>query len=218
MVDLPGDNPKIREYLEAARNQWAADEPPPDRQQLRAVAESIGMSGRDSERADQLAESACSEAQQALDDGEKQRAERLLRDAVLLSPVRLQPFYLLARLYARRYGETGRETDHRIARHLALRAEEIDPEHTATRNLIDELGTTPRDNLPWRKAALIVVVLVLISGSMQLCNRYFLTPDVEEEQLERVREHFEEQYDPDVTEQQTEEIREHLDGQGDPPR
>lgn len=189
------EHPTIDQYLRQAQQLWDGSElPDPDR--LREIAESVGMSPEASEAADRRARQLTNRARQLLDDESPSEAEPLLRDAVLLSPVRMQPHFILARLYARRHGDQGSAADHRLARQLADRARELAPEHTPTRELIEELGTTPNDGLPWKKAALIVLVLVLISGAMQLFNRIFLTPEVTEEQTEEVRQYFEEHGEP----------------------
>ncbi len=190
------DDPILDAYLDRAQKLWPADEPPPDPQRLRTIAEDIEMTPAASEEADRRAEQRTRRAQEALDDGDTKRAIPLLREAILLSPVRLQPFYLLADIYADRHGDSGELDDRQLALDLAERAQSLDPEHTPTRKLIDKLGEQPHAGLPWKRAAQIVIVIVLISGTMQLCHRYFVAPEVEEEQTEEIREYFEEHGEP----------------------
>ncbi len=188
-------NERIDNYLKRARQAWDDDQPPPDGQTLRGIAEDVGMTHEDSEDADRRAGEFTVRAGELLEKDDQQ-AEQLLRDAVLLSPVRLQPFYLLARLYARRYSEHSRPEHRILGLHFAERATDIDPEHEPTRTIIEDLGDTPSDSLPWSKAALIVLVLVLISGTMHVCNNHILAPEVTDEQTEEVREYLEEHGEP----------------------
>lgn len=190
------EHPSLDDYLERARNTWPPDSPPPDAERLREIARTVGMTDDASEAADKRAEKKTRTAQQALDDGDVTRAEELLRDAILLSPIRLQPFYLLAQLYAERHGDDGRNEDRELALAFADRAHQLDPEHTPTRKLVDKLGEQPHASLPWKRAAMIVGVIVLVSGTMQLCHRYFVAPEVDEEQTEEVKEYLEEHGEP----------------------
>lgn len=195
-VSDPNASSNVERYLKKARQSWGEDEPIPDGDRLRSIAESLDMTAADSEACDRRARELTRRAQQLFEDGDDDTAESLLRDAVLLSPVRLQPHYLLAELYARRYGDAGHRRLRRQALEFAERAQELSPTHEPTRNVIEKLGETPQDGLPWKKAALIVFVIVVISGSLQLCHRYFVTPEVTDDQLEEVREHLEEQGPP----------------------
>lgn len=195
-MSKPSDSSNIEQYLRRAHDAWDDDGDLPEADRLRAIAESLPMSDAESEACDERALELTRRAQRALDHGDDEDAESLLRDAVLLSPVRLQPHYLLAELYARRHGDHGRFEDHRRALEFAHRAQEISPTHDPTRNVIEKLGETPQDGLPWKKAALIVFVIVLISATLQLCHRYFVTPEVTDEQIDEVREHLEQQGPP----------------------
>ncbi len=186
----------IQRYLEQAHNAWDEDGELPNPNRLRTIAESVQMSEEDSEECDRRALELTRAAQNAIEEGDDEKAEPLLRDAVLLSPVRLQPHYLLAEIYAHRYGDHGRREDRQTALSFAQRAQDLSPTHEPTRNVIEKLGDIPQDGLPWRKAALIVFVIVAISGSLQLCHRYFATPEVTDEQLQEVREYLEEHGPP----------------------
>lgn len=192
----PQPSSALQSYLERAQRLWREQNELPDPDALRAIAERVEMSAEASEAADKRARELTRQAQRSLDDGDADRAESLLRDAVLLSPVRLQPHYLLAEWYQRRYADDGAPDDRRRALQLAQRAQEIDPSHVPTRNLIKRLGDSPQDSLPWKKAALIVFVIALISGSMQLCHRYCVAPEVTDEQTEEVREYFQQHEEP----------------------
>jgi tetratricopeptide (TPR) repeat protein len=189
--------PSIDAYLEQARQLWDKVAPePPSQQRLREIAQSVDMSDAASEEADRRSRDLTLEARQLIDDGNDEEAEPLLRDAVLLSPLRVQPWYFMARIYADRQGASGDLEEHARAKALAERAQSISPTHGATRSLLEQLGTNPQDGLPWRKAALIVFVIILISGTLQVCHRYVLTPDVTEEQLQQERQYWEEYGDP----------------------
>lgn len=194
-VSDDNDKATIEAYLQRARRAIEEDAIP-TRAQLQAIAEQMDMTPAESEQADAQAHQLTNQANRALDNGESDRAEELLVDAVLLSPVRLQPIYLLAKLYADRYGDEGDDADRDRALRLAERAQQIDPEHGPTRSLIEKLGKVPQHGLTWKRAALIVLVIVAISGSLQLCHRYYMTPEVDDEQLDEVREHLEQHEDP----------------------
>ncbi len=195
-MTITEDHPSIETYLEQARTLWENEGKLPAQDRLRILAEDAGMSTDASEAADERAHDLTVQAQGALEDGDDDIATSQLRDAVLLSPVRLQPHYLLARIYAARYGESGDRSDRKTALDLAHRAQQLDPEHLATRKVITDLGKAPQDSLPWKKAALIVIVIVTISGSMQLCHRYCVAPEVTDEQTEAVRKYLEEHGEP----------------------
>ncbi len=195
-MDDATDHPSLQSYLEEARALWDDDGLPPDADQLRELAESVDMDHAASEAADRRAARLSEEAQQAVDDGDEERACSMLRDAVLLSPIRLQPHYLLANIYAERWSDSGRQQQRDLALELAERAQDIDPEHVPTRNLIEKLGDVPQDGLPWKKAAMIVIVIVTISGTMQLCHRYFVAPEVDQDDIDEVRETLEERGEP----------------------
>ncbi len=185
----------IDTYLERAHRRWS-DEGLPSRDQLRAAAEEAGMSAEASEMADEQAGELTKQAQKALDDGDKERGEELLGDAILLSPIRAQPHILLGELYAERYADDGDRRHRERALELAQRAQSLAPDDVSARNLIEKLGEAPQDSLSWKIAALIVLVIVAISGTMQLCHRYYVAPEVTDEQTEAVREYLEEHGDP----------------------
>lgn len=195
MSERETDHSTIDEYLERARRAWDDGEPPPSGERLREIARDVGMDDQASETADERARDLTAEAQQAVDEGDEQTAEPLLRDAILLSPVRLQPLFVLADIYADRYGDSGDDADREMALALTDRALELDPEHTPTRKLVEKMGKTPQDGLPWKTAAGIVIVIVAISGSMQMCDRW-LAPDVTDEQKEEVQQYLEEHGEP----------------------
>ncbi len=188
----------IDAYLDEARQAFDAAPPLPDREHLRQIAVDLDFDDEHSNQADALALELTQQAQPLLDSGRdaRRQAAQLLRDACLLSPLRLQPHYLLASYYARRYGDKGQATDQAMAMSLAERALHIQPDHTPSRTLIEKMGDTPQDGISWKTAALIVLVIVTISGSLQLCHRYVMVDDVTDEQTEAVREYFEERGEP----------------------
>ena len=189
--------PSIQAYLERALQLWEENGHLPDADELRQIAADVQMSPEASEAADARSLALTEEARQALAEGEDEGAEELLRLAALLSPVRLQPHYLLAELYGRYYRRY-RHEEHRIETiYLAQQALTLAPEHTPAHALLEEMGVIRKmDGISWRHAAMIVLFLVFLSGSMSLCVRYTLVPDVPEEATERVRQHFEEQAPP----------------------
>lgn len=195
MNDEPTAYPSLDDYLERARRAWPSDEPPPSSDRLRQIADSVGMTDDASEAADRRAGQLTAEGQQAFEDGDDDRARELLRDAFLLSPVRLQPLFVLARIYGDRYGDDGDEADRELAIDLADRALQLDPEHTPTRNLVEKLGRTPQDGLSWKLAVGIVAVIVAISGTMQMCDRW-LAPETTDEQKQEVQDYLEEHGEP----------------------
>lgn len=197
MADTATD-PSIDAYLQAARDLWHQNLPElPAADQLRDLALQVDMSDQASEAADRRSRDLSVEAGELLSDDQAEPAEPLLRDALLLSPLRVQPWYLLARIYGERQGASGDAEDRQIALALANRAQSIAPAHEPTRSLLEQLGTTPQAGLPWRKAMLIVLAIVLISGTLQVCHRYFVAPDVSEDQLEKERQFWENQPPPE---------------------
>lgn len=196
IVTDENDKSSIDEYLERARSLWEEHNEPPDRERLRHLALAVDMSDAESEQADHRSRKLTERAGELLKRGDDNAALPLLRDALLLSPVRVQPAYLLARIYADQYGTTGDSEDHRRAKQLGSFAQDIDPTHGPTRSLLEQIGTNPQHGLPWRKAALIVLVIIAISATLQLCHRYVLTPEVTEEQTQEVRDHLEENRAP----------------------
>ena len=183
-------------YLHRAAEAWEATGVLPDDDQLRQIAHSVEMTDEASEEADRRARELTEEALEVLSD-DQDRAEDLLRRAVLLSPVRIQPHFLLADLCARRFRRDGDDDDRDRAVELAQRVQTLSPDHTPSHALLDELGHVRRhDGISWKQAGLIVLLLVAISGSMSLFVRYFMVPDMPENATETVREHFEEKGPP----------------------
>ncbi len=185
----------LAQYLQHARALWDDTGELPSADELRALAVELQMTEADSDACDERALELTRQAQAALEGGDGEHAESLLRDAVLLSPIRLQPHYLLAQLYADRHGDGGQLEDRQRALAFAERAQELSPTHEPTRTLIEKMGDIPQAGLSWKKAALIVIVIVTISGSLQLCHRYLVAPEVTDEQLEEVREYLDEHGD-----------------------
>lgn len=182
----------IDDYLQRAEALWSEGAPLPDAEALRQLAIDAGFNADLSERADARALEATAQARDLLAIDDPDAAEPHLRQAVLLSPVRLEAHMLLASLYARRFETSGDTELRQQARQLALRCQELSPQHTPSAELLKELGMIEqRDTMSWKQAALITAILVGISASMSLCVRYTMVPPEDENARDEVREHFE---------------------------
>lgn len=182
----------IDDYLQRAEALWSEGAPLPDAEALRQLAIDAGFNADLSERADARALEATAQARDLLAIDDPDAAEPHLRQAVLLSPVRLEAHMLLASLYARRFETSGDTELRQQARQLALRCQELSPQHTPSAELLKELGMVEqRDTMSWKQAALITAILVGISASMSLCVRYTMVPPEDENARDEVREHFE---------------------------
>ncbi|TXD34662.1 hypothetical protein FRC96_13700 [Lujinxingia vulgaris] len=182
----------IDDYLQRAEALWSEGTHLPDAEALRQLAIDAGFNAELSEHADARALEATAQARDLLAIDDPDAAEPHLRQAVLLSPVRLEAHMLLASLYARRFETSGDTELRQQARQLALRCQELSPKHTPSAELLKELGMVEqRDTMSWKQAALITAILVGISASMSLCVRYTMVPPEDENAREEVREHFE---------------------------
>ncbi|RDV38590.1 hypothetical protein DV096_07185 [Bradymonadaceae bacterium TMQ3] len=182
----------IDAYLARAEARWTADASLPDADTLRQLAIDANFDADVSEQADTRALEATAQAREHLANDAPESAEPLLRQAVLLSPVRLEAHMLLASIYARRFDLSGDVTLRQQARQLAMRCQELSPRHTPSAELLKSLGMIEqRDTISWKQAALITAILVGISASMSLCVRYTMVPPEDENAREDVREHFE---------------------------
>lgn len=191
--------PELRDYLSQALARWDEEGHLPDKNALREIAESVEMSYALSEESDRIAQEFTARAENVLtaDQEKHPEAEALLRAAALLSPVRLEPHLQLARLYGR-YFRRYRNEGHRVETvYLAQHCLALDPDNTPAHALLEEMGVIRKnDGISWKHAAMIVGLLVLLSGTMSLCVRYTLVPDVDPEETEVIRRHFEEQGPP----------------------
>ncbi|TXD38243.1 hypothetical protein FRC98_04920 [Lujinxingia vulgaris] len=182
----------IDDYLARAEARWSDDAQLPDADTLRQLAIDAGFDADISEQADARALKATARARDHLAQDAPELAEPHLRQAVLLSPVRLEAHMLLASLYARRFEASGDIALRQQARQLAIRCQDLSPQHTPSAELLKELGMIEqRDTMSWKQAALITAILVGISASMSLCVRYTMVPPEDEQAREEVREHFE---------------------------
>jgi tetratricopeptide (TPR) repeat protein len=176
------NDPVIEAYLERARQALAASEELVDSDSLRAIALEVGMTASLSEQADRQAVELTERGRERLEADGRDEAIGLLEDAILLGPTRLQGHLLLARAYGQRWESARHEPQGRAARKKAIalchRCLELAPHHPQAEALLKALGLQPaKDALSWKHAALIVFILVGISGSMSLCVRYALIPE-----------------------------------------
>ncbi|RAL22847.1 hypothetical protein DL240_08105 [Lujinxingia litoralis] len=182
----------IEPYLERAEALWSDEGVLPDAERLRTLALETGLTQIDSESADRRALDATAQARELLDAQQTEEAVGLLRQAVLLSPVRLEPHMLLARHYAGQFESSGDTAHRQQARQLAIRCQTLSPKHTPSAELLRTLGMIEqRDTMSWKQAALITAILVGISATMSLCTRYTMTPPVDENARQEIRDHFE---------------------------
>ncbi|MFU8805121.1 MAG: hypothetical protein ACNA8W_15005 [Bradymonadaceae bacterium] len=172
---MPSD--PIDTYLIRARELLTAGESLPEPDELRDIAVEVAMTEVESEEADRRATELTEGGRRLLDEGRRDEAISLLEDAVLLAPLRLQPHHLLAKALADVWVTYSDDRARTRAVELARRCLALSPSHTPSEELLQSLGLTRmRDTLSWRHAALIVFVLVAVSGSMTVCVRFLIIP------------------------------------------
>lgn len=192
MSDSPSPSP-IDAYLDRALAAWRESGVLPDADELRAIAEDVEMTAAESEEADRRSIELTEEARGLIEEGDDVAAEELLRQAVVLSPIRITAHFLLAEIYGFRYAKSGEKEDRLQAIELAQHVQKLAPNHTPSHTLLEQLGLIREHaGISWKHAALIVLFVVGVSGTMSLCVRYTMVPDVPPDATEEVREYFEE--------------------------
>lgn len=183
---------RLEKYLEAALESWPPGELPPQPRSLRDLAIASEMSEEESEEAHRRALEEEAAAEEALKGADLAAARDHARRAFLLSPVRWEPIWVLAKTYEARFFAKKEDDDRLHAMDLARYGQHIDHSAKPLRDMIDDLSQrSEKDMISWRQAATIVLVLVVVSGTMTFCARTFLAPDVTPEQTQEVRQHLE---------------------------
>lgn len=172
----------IDDYLAAGRRALEKKKGLLDPDVLRDLAIEAGMSAEQSEEAEGRGQEATERARALLEEDRVDEAIVLLEEAILLSPARLQPHHLLAKAYAARWNEDRGSEEGKQARLMAIELAQhclaMSAKHTPSEELLKGLGLqADRETMSWKHAALVVLVLVSISGTMTLCMRYTLIPD-----------------------------------------
>lgn len=189
--------PTAQAYLKQALRRWEESKRLPTDDDLRQIALELEMTPQASQACDDLATELIDKAKPLLDSPDPDAAQDLLKKAILLAPLRVEPLYLLARFYADRYQAKRSPDDHARADELARRCKTLDPTDKKVKQLVDDLTDVPgQDGLSWRQAALITFILVMISGTMSVCVRFTMTPETPEGAIDEVRQYFEDQQPP----------------------
>ena len=117
-------------------------------QDLRAIANEVGLSDEDLAAADQAAHEHYQRGAQFLKHGRWDDSIRELQDAVALSPGWLQYKALLAYAFAERWKQLGREPDRHAAGQLARECIAIDPNHSESYALLNTLDAAAPGRAP----------------------------------------------------------------------
>lgn len=135
----------------------------PDSEALRMAAVASGMTDEESEMADKLSRELTEKGRKEIAAKRFDEASELLLHAALYSPVRLDPHYLLAQVYYGRWRKSGEQEDRLLAVDLCKHSLELSPEHEGAAQMGRDLGILKQDTLSWKRAGLIVVVLISFS-------------------------------------------------------
>ncbi len=183
----------VDEYLKRAEAAWDDPHHFPDDETLRQIALDVGMTDDESLDAHHRAEELAEAAAQALQAGRLQEALQAARHAALLSPVTAEHLVLVARVYTALFDDSSDPAHLELSLSLAARAAEDHPKSAAARDaLVEARARSPRYSISWRQAALIVFILVAVSGTMTFCVRITMGPEVTQEQTEDIRRQLEE--------------------------
>ncbi|MBA2662221.1 MAG: hypothetical protein H0U74_07985 [Bradymonadaceae bacterium] len=167
----------LTDYIERARTLFEEKGGRlPDAEALRLLAVAVGMSEQESEQADQLARELTEQARGDLEQGRHEQAAEALLKAVLYSPVRLEPHHTLAQIHYGRWRKSGTSANRLLAIDLCQRALELAPNHEPSTIMLRDLGVGADEGLSWRRAGLIVIVLVSFSLAMTTCVRCIIAP------------------------------------------
>ncbi len=135
----------------------------PDAESLRMAAVASGMSNEESELADKWARELTDTGRKAVAAKNFEDAATPLLHAILYSPIRVEPHHLLAQIYYGRWRQNGDSADRDLAIDLCKKTLELSSEHEGAAQMGRDLGILKQDTLTWKRAGLIVVVLVSFS-------------------------------------------------------
>lgn len=135
----------------------------PDAEGLRMAAVASGMTNEESELADKLARELTEQGRKEITAKRFEEAEEPLLHAVLYSPVRVEPHHLLAQIYYGRWRQSGASADRDFAIDLCKKTLELSPTHEGAAQMGRDLGILKQDILSWKRAGLIVIVLISFS-------------------------------------------------------
>lgn len=166
----------LKNYLERALALFEeAGNRLPDSEALRMAAVASGMTDEESEAADKLARALTEQGRKEIAANRFEEAREVLLQAVLYSPVRLDAHHLLAQIYYGRWRKDGEAEDRELAIDLCKRTLDLSPEHEAAAEMGRDLGILKQDILSWRRAGLIVIVLVSFSLAITTFARCVVT-------------------------------------------
>ncbi len=157
-------NKVLEDYLERALALFEEDgNRLPDSEALRMAAVASGMTSEESDLADKLARELTEQGRTEVAAKRFEDAAEPLLHAVLYSPVRVEPHHLLAQIYYGRWRQSGDSGDRDLAIDLCKKTLELSPTHEGAAQMGRDLGILKQDILSWKRAGMIVVVLVSFS-------------------------------------------------------
>lgn len=166
----------VEQYLARARALYEAQGHFPESEALRELALELGMTEAESEAADVRARELTEQAYARLEAREREEAEALAVDAALLSPVRVEPLALLARIERDRWRKSGDAASAERGRVLCERILALDPEHGGALPMSRELRGAAKASLSWKRALVVVAALVTVSFAITSLARCIVPP------------------------------------------
>ena len=110
---------------------------------LKAAAQDLGLSEKDLERLDATTEAHRTRGRSFIERGLWDEAVDAYNQAATLNPFDAEAVHELARAYLGRWRFTGDQADHAAAERYAHRTLQLDPEHSASYEVLQELKRRP---------------------------------------------------------------------------
>ncbi len=133
----------------------------PSEEELRSIAREIGLSDEDLAAIDQAAEDHAVRGQGFLEHRRYGDAIDELAEAVGVAPRRVEWLHSLARAYLGRWQAGGEPSDRERAEALARECLEIEPHHSASYEVLNELDATPEAPATARRSATLLSLFAL---------------------------------------------------------
>ena len=148
----------------------------PSEDELKSVAREVGLSDEDLAAIDRVAEDHAVRGHGYLEHGRYSDAITELEEAVAVAPRRVEWLHSLARAHLGRWQEARDPADGDRAEALARQCLEIEPHHTASYEVLNELDHAPRVPAPGKRNAAVLsmfalaMLLTVIIASIVLWN------------------------------------------------
>ncbi len=148
---------------------------------LKTAAQDLGLSDKDLERLAVTSEAHRTRGRSFTDRGLWDEAVEAYNQAATLNPFDADAVHELARAYLGRWHVTGDETDHAAAERYAHRTLQLDPEHSASYEILQELkrrhvrtgGPTRSDKAKSKTLVALVLGTLLVLMIMMLFGLLF---------------------------------------------